>query len=280
MKTWIPRKAQIIPFMPASKDNEDHPISEIVTKWLAKLHLLYGVPFEYLVPDIRMLPMDSIKFFHVNENWINNLIDGALSVGRVSQQDLEHDQKTKEALLRESGKEIRNIRKRLLKQAETNEAPPEVRAGFILRSEIVEGWPGLEVKAYKKDDEQTMITLLRMERLSKDVMICIFDDEFKRVELRQPAEAMHFGLDIKKGQFSKSLRSTGVSKLLGKKLDVELDAIPFRTADRRTVNIEKLVEDMKTELYKVGELGKSFTSAEFAIVMVESAQEGVFHNES
>ncbi|MCK5125641.1 MAG: hypothetical protein KAR42_05255 [candidate division Zixibacteria bacterium] len=279
MKTWVPRKKQIIPIQPTSNINKDHPVPEIVTKWLAKLHLLYGVPFEYLVPDVRMLPMDSIKFFHVDENWMNNLIDGALSVGRINQHDLQHDQGMQNALHRESGKEMRNIRKRLLKQAETNEAAPEVRAGFILRSEIVEGWPGLEVKAYAMDDEKNMLTLLRMERLAKDVMICIFDGEFKRVELRQPAEAMHFGLDIEKGQFSKSLRSTGVSRPLGTILDVELDAIPFRTADRRTVNIEKLVEDMKTKLGKVGELGDYFTSAEFAVVMVESAQEGVFHNE-
>ena len=59
--------------------------------WFANLAMLEGVPFNYLVPDERMLPPESIRFFHVDQDWIDALIDGAFSIGRatVSGQSLE-----------------------------------------------------------------------------------------------------------------------------------------------------------------------------------------------
>src|SRR3984885_3921005 len=50
--------------------------------WLTKLKLLYGIPFNYLVPDEQFLPMETLRFFQVDPDWINSLTDGALSVGR------------------------------------------------------------------------------------------------------------------------------------------------------------------------------------------------------
>ena len=154
-----------------------------------------------------------------------------------------------------------------------------VRSGFILRSVIVEGWPGLEVKAYESTKEGNLRKILRMERLAKDVMICIFDGEFEELELREPAEAMHFGADLDKGKFSKTLRSTGHKLPLGTQLDVRVDDMPFRDSDSRTVNVEKLVDAIKSKLNDAGELGAYFSSAEFAVEMIESAQEGVFDND-
>src|SRR6476620_8800187 len=55
-----------------------------VSSWLNDLQALIGVPFSYLVPDSRMLPAESIRFFAVDPNWITALIDGALSIGATS----------------------------------------------------------------------------------------------------------------------------------------------------------------------------------------------------
>ena len=48
--------------------------------WLARLRLLYGVPFNYLVPDSRLLPQESVRFFYIDRNFTDRLVDGALSV--------------------------------------------------------------------------------------------------------------------------------------------------------------------------------------------------------
>ncbi len=278
MNTWVSRKEQLM-MKPDSGNSADQPIPDIITKWIARIHLLYGVPFEYLVPDSRMLPMESIRFFHVDENWMNNLIDGALSIGRVTQNDLQHDERVIDSLKRVSGKKAQNIRRQLLKKSDTNEGPTGVKTGFILRSLIVEGWPGLEVNAYKSKQESSLCTILRMERLAKDVMLCIFDGEFEELELREPAEAMHFGVDFDDGKFLKKLRSLGVKSPLGTQWDVSVN-IPFRDADNRTLNVNKLVDAIKSKLKDAGEYGGNFYSPEFAVEMIESAQKGVFDNVS
>ena len=57
-------------------------VPEQISKWLGRLRLLKGVPFNYLVPDERMLPPESIRFFYLDINWIDSLLDGAFSIGR------------------------------------------------------------------------------------------------------------------------------------------------------------------------------------------------------
>lgn len=52
-----------------------------VIGWLSRLRLLEGVPFQYIVPSEEMLPNESIRFFHMDRNWLDALVDGALSTG-------------------------------------------------------------------------------------------------------------------------------------------------------------------------------------------------------
>ena len=52
-----------------------------VVAWLTRLRLLEGVPFSYIVSSEEMLPNESIRFFHMDRNWLDALVDGALSTG-------------------------------------------------------------------------------------------------------------------------------------------------------------------------------------------------------
>ena len=60
--------------------------------FLAHLRLLVGVPFEYLVPDSRMLPDESIRFFYLDRSWTDRLVDGAISVGKIGSREQAHHQ--------------------------------------------------------------------------------------------------------------------------------------------------------------------------------------------
>ena len=42
---------------------DDDGLPDSVVDWLARLRLLCNVPFAYLVPDHRLLPTESIRFF-------------------------------------------------------------------------------------------------------------------------------------------------------------------------------------------------------------------------
>ncbi|MEL6606917.1 MAG: hypothetical protein AAFP88_01540, partial [Bacteroidota bacterium] len=58
-----------------------------VAVWLARKQLLYGVPFDHLVPDQLALPQESLRFFYLDQNWLDCLVDGALSIGVQSSKD-------------------------------------------------------------------------------------------------------------------------------------------------------------------------------------------------
>lgn len=243
MKTMQPKKEHLTKLKKMSVS--DSPMPDDISKWLERLNLLYGVPFNYLVSDERMLPVESLRFFHIDENWMMNLLDGACSLGRNTKSDINHD-KTKFNFADAS------------------------RTGFLLRSVIVEGWPGLDVKAF---NDQTPLTVLRTERLAKDVLLCIFDGNFNKLEIQEPKESLHFGADEgSDGKYTKELRGLGIGKA-GEVIDGTKIDVPVRDNALRVVDVNKLVDNFKQNLNS-----KSFTSAEFALEMVESARMGVFES--
>ncbi len=68
-------------------DEGEHVVPAELRHFLARLRLLHGVPFSYLVPDENLLPVESIRFFYVDRAWTDALVQGALSVGTISTSD-------------------------------------------------------------------------------------------------------------------------------------------------------------------------------------------------
>src|ERR1700733_12896063 len=60
--------------------------------FLAHLRLLIGVPFDYLVPDARLLPDESIRFFYLDRSWTDRMVDGAIAVGKIGTREQAHHQ--------------------------------------------------------------------------------------------------------------------------------------------------------------------------------------------
>ena len=65
----------------------DRVVPRELRGWLARLRLLQGVPFSYLVADAELLPKESIRFFYLDRAWTDALVQGALSVGTVNSSD-------------------------------------------------------------------------------------------------------------------------------------------------------------------------------------------------
>src|SRR5579864_5728363 len=59
---------------------------------LAHLRLLVGVPFENIIPDPRLLPDESIRFFYLDRSWTDRLVDGAVAVGKIGTREQAHHQ--------------------------------------------------------------------------------------------------------------------------------------------------------------------------------------------
>ena len=168
-------------------DEDPPPVDPKVAQiwaWLGDLNLLRSVPLFYLVPDERMLPAESIRFFHVDPSWMEALVDGALSIGRVTASDLSHDaafQPTVRTGAAKATASARAMRKGLLAIDDGFPKPPaRPVSGFLLRSSAVATWPRMEVTA---SGPKGPANLLRMEALGT-CLICLFDQDVDTVILK------------------------------------------------------------------------------------------------
>ena len=194
-------------------DFSTEPMPDSVKDWLKKLSLLKGIPFNYLVPDERMLPIESIRFFQIDLLWMNCLLDGAMSIGRVSSKDHALDT------------QIRQNETSLLAQA---------ISGFILRSELVSGWPGMQIEAYKSVPsgsstaipDADKLSLIRRDTLSENVLICLFEGDLQTLDFHLKPDTLHFGISEKSDHsgFVKILRDSQGQEKSSSIVDIPLDA--------------------------------------------------------
>ena len=261
---------------------EQRQVPADIEDWLGRLFLLYGVPFSYLVPQEDMLPPESIRFFYLDPGWLKCLLEGACSVGRTSTVDDLVDQHLRNQFLDYAAKKARAVR--------TGEQG-ELRwplSGFLLRSLMVEGWQGLEMKAAGVDAQGNRLDPLeplRIDRLSPEIMLCIFNGKVTEIDVIQPPEDLHFGaLSAGDNAYQKlHLRKLFPANVSGDSIDpsaIPATDIPMRKDVRRVVDFQALASSMHKSLNTVkaidGTGQGSFTSAEFGVQMVESPGHAVF----
>lgn len=260
-----------------------------IVSWLSRLHLLYGLPFNYLVPDIRMLPNESVRFFKLDQNWIEALIDGAYSLGTTAATGM-----LSEAMLPQIREAVQNnlpaVRAAILGlNAETLE-PGEI-TGFFLRSDAVSGWPGLEVTGFSTAYDsgvywqyENPLQLLRLERLSPSLLFGLFAGSLKALRLRQPAETLHFAFDPSPGEnddssYIKRFRyvNSGGGVETGQLSNGSV-SVGFRNGqtDRRVLNIEALVTALSSNCWAPGTTPGQFTSAQFGLSMIQITDQASF----
>ncbi|MEL7039648.1 MAG: hypothetical protein AAFO04_29160 [Cyanobacteria bacterium J06592_8] len=177
-----------------TSSSENIPIPKDIKAWLDRVDLLKNIPFNYLIPDPMMLPQESIRFFWVNNQWLNCCMNGALSLGNFM-----------------------NLKKRQTMQAEAlKDYQERTITGFLLHSILLSEFPALKIKGYSGDQ---ILPCLRMEYLSDTVLICLFEGEIQKVEISAGSEILHFGLETSsenywKNQKQKILNIVELSKQL------------------------------------------------------------------
>ena len=181
--------------------------------FLAHIRLLVGVPFEYLVPDDRLLPPESIRFFYLDRSWTDRLVDGAAAVGQIGSREQAHYQAHSTVLtqlLDQSERMVRQLQGRVpfdvAKAAvDAQPRPADVVTGFILRSSAVKNWPHMDVRAYDVTIAEPyecadpavathQLKTLRLELLAPSLMIALFEREPAMVILEEPHHGVQFGV--------------------------------------------------------------------------------------
>jgi hypothetical protein len=221
----------------------DITLPDSIYSWLEELTLLRSIPFNYLVPDEKLLPEESIRFFTLDEGWIWAMIDGALSVGRNPTE----------------------------RKAPPFGAPQLHLSGCIMRSSAILQYPDLQIAS--KEFE-----LLEKRLIGTNIWFCIFKETtqtqenpkvLNAVELFLPAEGMRFGGEIANELIIKELKE----KTADGKTSV---TIPFRSGEKeRVISVSKLYKSLK-------EGGDSLTkdsiskSASFAYNMIQLSTKVIF----
>lgn len=165
-----------IPFTDSDFVHEkDGQLDQNLQHYFADLSLLNGLPFHYLVPHEKLLPHESLRFFHLDDRWIEALLDGAFSIGRTTQLDTTRVQPG---------------------TGPHENARPQL-TGILLRSDLVSGWPSLLIEGYTGDGDELKkedkLTAKRFERVGPTVLLVLFEKVLTRLTIHLPAESLHFG---------------------------------------------------------------------------------------
>jgi hypothetical protein len=240
---------------PAQVDTTD-PVAEMpeyLGSFSAHLRLLVGVPIEYLVPDARLLPAESIRFFYLDRSWTDRLVDGVISVGKLGTREQGHHQAhnpTITARLDGLEQSVRSLQRGIgdygtaLEGANAQAGPV---TGFIMRSQAVAGWPAMEVRAFSRvlprepdltsdDVNAARVRLLRLERLTPSIMIALFAGVPALVWCEEPHHGVQFGIKVFAGVPSILRRQpTGEAEQSGATIPV-----PFRIGGRRVIHMAAL----------------------------------------
>lgn len=243
-----------LPFQGEVNDSNGQ-LPDAIATWFRDLELLKGIPFNYLVPDERLLPPESLRFFWVDSYWVDCLQDGAFSIGRVTSSDLKTDTQTRSST--------------------SSPRHDELITGFLLHSEVVSGWPGLEVEGYRTlinnqsvANSKDRLTILRKERLLDSILLCLFEGEVKTVDFSLKSQSVNCGVDpIERVRNSAPIKiEKGLRKLDATQGEQKVDIRCKGEVKEGVIDINALADQLK-RLNNVAE----FTSAQFALSMIEGS---------
>ncbi|MFK3978810.1 hypothetical protein ACI2K4_00385 [Micromonospora sp. NPDC050397] len=247
--TWRRRRDQAIKQTvpadyPLAVPPVDTSMPESLLGWLRNLARLDGVPFSYLLPDERLLPVESVRFVGLDQGWVRHLLDGATSIGRLGPADTDRD---------------------------ANDRLPvdfPTVTGALIRSAVVPGYPGLLVDAYADTGGTKRLAPWRTARLAPDILLCLFEGELARLDLHQPPEGQHLAVEQPDdGTIGKTLRTPGGAKTVPAPID------PLPLGDLRVVPVAKLASVIAAALgVEPARLG----SDDLALQLTETAERVTF----
>lgn len=236
-----------------------------VQDWLARLTLLEGVPFWYLVPSNAMLPNESLRFFYVDAGWLQALRAGALSIGIQSSKNVQQHADLVSAI------------------GAPGSAPV---AGFLLRSALISAFPNLVIAAGTGSQTPTEVPAdplvpLRKQNLAADVLLCLYPQSFDSLLIGEPKHTLCFGVeDDGATQLWIALRDltgqVGVQRTQDSK-PVKFSMNPYVSTGQAAgeaagvLDVSGLVKGLGSKL--AGQLGDyGFTSADLAVQMLRAPE--------
>jgi hypothetical protein len=208
------------------------PLPAYVVHALARFRLLHDIPLAYLVPDMRLLPLESVRFFTLDAQWLDALAEGALLAaggGSRERQRALNAAATASAAADGAIGLVRDVsRGRLVVDAaavgeSAAKAAAPMVSGMLLHSALVTGWTALKLCAWHsaavadvplgvdagelaRTRPELVVPLLRIERVSPSLLLVLFDGVPRLVWIEEPHHAVQFGLEQAGARYRLDLR--------------------------------------------------------------------------
>ena len=198
---------------PSKAGSEIDPWSSVdwttIHNWLMDRMFLAGIPNQYLITDPSHLPPERIRFFNIDETWMDCFLDGALSVAN-------HLSRDDDSIRNEIKNQLNSYFSNVYDEQNLPWYPQIPKYGFFLRSKVVSVFPDLVVEVKWSEDETTDDLLsgktpldkngkkrlgksevLLQRHMGKDVLLCLLDrlpdsGEFASIRLSQPPHQQRF----------------------------------------------------------------------------------------
>ncbi|MCJ1385950.1 hypothetical protein MMC17_009075 [Xylographa soralifera] len=162
----------------------------IIHNWLSDKLFLGDIPPQFLVPEPSFIPQEGLRYFYIDDFWLDCLIDGALSVANHLDHEDDHVRR-----------DIKNVFNNYLRTVVNDTIKPQIPCyGFILRSKLVETLPDLRITVtWKTDDpdDHKREDVCRWTKYDKQTIVCLLDrqpQELEAITLAQPPHQQRFSL--------------------------------------------------------------------------------------
>ena len=256
-------------------------------RWLTRLRLLEPIPFQYLVPSEDMLPSETIRYFHIDRNWVDALIDGALSVTLTSTRERQwllkemDDGKTRYSSLMEDLDVAENLadeyRNYVTSKSNSTTSTKQVGSkltGFLFRSSVVRDYPGLEITGYRSEnrsepwEDKNQVSIHRFARLSESIIMVIFNGCPTHIRFQEPAEGIRIGVDGDANQYELKLKNPD-GTLLANGMKINVNKRSY--GDKSVIDVLGLYDSLIDKMDS-GHLSASFDQQESALIATQMLQ--------
>jgi hypothetical protein len=166
---------------------------EIIHKWISDKLFLGGIPAHYLIPDPALLPSKALRFFYIDNAWMDCFIDGALSVAN-------HVEPVDDKVRRRI-KDVYNVY--LANNIEPLPVkPPVPQYGFILRSALIQVMPDIRITVTCRkgtapnfvvdDSRQLLVRLTKMDDFTILALLDCLPEEIMSIVFIQPPHQQRY----------------------------------------------------------------------------------------
>lgn len=159
----------------------------VIHNWLADKLSLGGIPPQYLLPEPSFLSPESLRFFHIDDFWLDCLLDGALSVAN-------HLDADDDIVRREIKNQFNSYLSTLVPDAGYK---PQVPCyGFFIRSKVIKAMPDMKITVTWKNPDKRY-PVCRWTRWDDQTLMCLLDrqpQELDNIELSQPQHQQRYAL--------------------------------------------------------------------------------------